>query len=433
MTQHGISSRLLPFSFRLPALILVMLQWHPGLQAQTVFTSADSRVAQPIVNGQTTIDDAQPWMVALVRSGPQDISLKARLTCGGTLIEPLWVVTAAHCVDDAAASDLIAVIGRNNLEDSKGELLRITEIIVNPDWQGSGHTADFALLRLAEPSTSRPLPIADPEMLAGFYNQDLTVFGWGNTFDDRAVECKVVMGDGFRNLAGYVCETLTSTRTNNPPALQNAAITLKTGAQCNQRSTNYFRQLNLPAPQRGDSAYVDPDSNGLCGWNETDASTPCFGDSGGPLVGNVGGKDYLAGVVSRIYLNGCRLEQQIGFYANAALFSDFIARAKFRDPSLGFEGFCPASVQTKVSYSPTTADRKRVTVAWDAVGGANRYTLYFSPVPQSGDFVGQKHFPGNTNEFSLELRSGQRFLVAMQAHTAGCDGALSAPLEIALP
>jgi secreted trypsin-like serine protease len=56
-----------------------------------------------IVNGQPAVDGQFPWQVGvfidadLTPGGPGSI-------CGGSLIEPNWVLTAAHCVVDSGTT-----------------------------------------------------------------------------------------------------------------------------------------------------------------------------------------------------------------------------------------------------------------------------------------------------------------------------------------
>ena len=51
-----------------------------------------------IVNGNNAPERAWPWMVGIYKQiSGVDVSFK----CGGTLISPDWILTAAHCVDSA--------------------------------------------------------------------------------------------------------------------------------------------------------------------------------------------------------------------------------------------------------------------------------------------------------------------------------------------
>lgn len=50
-----------------------------------------------IVGGfQTTIDE-NPWQVSLLRMRFSFWGIRSRHVCGGVIIAPQWVITAAHC------------------------------------------------------------------------------------------------------------------------------------------------------------------------------------------------------------------------------------------------------------------------------------------------------------------------------------------------
>jgi secreted trypsin-like serine protease len=49
-----------------------------------------------IINGYQAVPHSWPWMISLGYNGP---SGSYRHVCGGTLIAPNFILTAAHCVE----------------------------------------------------------------------------------------------------------------------------------------------------------------------------------------------------------------------------------------------------------------------------------------------------------------------------------------------
>ena len=52
----------------------------------------EKKIQSKIVNGHTASVAEYPWTVALLFDGAD------RPDCGGSLIKPTWVLTAAHCL-----------------------------------------------------------------------------------------------------------------------------------------------------------------------------------------------------------------------------------------------------------------------------------------------------------------------------------------------
>jgi hypothetical protein len=61
------------------------------------------------VGGSVVIPNSWPWQVGLLRSG--------FLTCGASLINNQWLLTAAHCGSSPAGID--ASLGDHNIQDGR--------------------------------------------------------------------------------------------------------------------------------------------------------------------------------------------------------------------------------------------------------------------------------------------------------------------------
>jgi secreted trypsin-like serine protease len=242
-----------------------------------------------IVGGSVAKAGKWPFVVALVQADQPD-NFTAQF-CAGTLIDESWVVTAAHCVEDATVDDLEVLVGTQNLRHG-GWRVDLADIRIHPRYDTFTSDFDIAVLRLAEPVKSirpvRMLSEAGERLYARPWSDALTV-GWGDT------------SSGWSSLY--------------PTRLHEVAIDLIPTPRCNARD-----------------AY-DGSITGrmLCAGELDGGRDSCQGDSGGPLmVRGVSGRfDRLAGLVS--WGEGCAAKGRPGVYTRISVTRDWVRSIVRRD------------------------------------------------------------------------------------------------------
>lgn len=142
-----------------------------------------------IVGGHPVPAGADAFMAHVrITLGPQVFG------CGGTVIDPTHVLTAAHCATAGGsealdASSFDVTIGSTVLSEAgPGSEFAVSEVTVHPDYDQFTHAHDAAVLTLAEPVTD---PNIDPIALVAVGSRDARrgtkakVAGWGlRAFND---------------------------------------------------------------------------------------------------------------------------------------------------------------------------------------------------------------------------------------------------------
>jgi hypothetical protein len=144
-----------------------------GITVSTAQADEPSTVQPKIIGGEETTIEENPFVVALTT--PDGFQF-----CGGTIVAPTKVLTAAHCTDGQEPSDIRVVAGRTNLKTDGGTTAGVTGIWIHPDWNSSALTSDSSVLTLDTSLTEEPLELASPS------DEDLYAAGANSTVLTRA-------------------------------------------------------------------------------------------------------------------------------------------------------------------------------------------------------------------------------------------------------
>jgi secreted trypsin-like serine protease len=139
------------------------------------------------VVGGTPVDAVTaPWLAAV--GSPAFFVRASGQFCGGTLIAPDKLVTAAHCVSyfRLTPSLLSATFGRSDLVAKDGVTVGVRQVWVHPGFHETtfrGETVehnDVAVLTLAQKPNRPVLKIATSDV---YRNPTAQILGWGTTSD----------------------------------------------------------------------------------------------------------------------------------------------------------------------------------------------------------------------------------------------------------
>ena len=245
----------------------------------------DKRTQYRIVGGGNAPGGMFPWQVSVQYRGRAGWSHG----CGGSLISPSWVLSAAHCFEgDAGRPENVRVVhGSQSLSDG-GQRRAVAEVIVHEDYPPASPPA----------TTSRSCAWQTPSRLRG---------------------------GGSRSSSSRVCSS-------NGRSVSLGRARWSPGWGSLDGEANYpdrLQAVDVPIVDRDVCASVYSSGSvgqgQVCAGYEQGTRDSCYGDSGGPLVVPGGPTGWTQiGVVS--FGKGCAEPRAYGVYTRVSHYIDWILR-----------------------------------------------------------------------------------------------------------
>ncbi|XP_078456860.1 complement factor B-like [Lampetra fluviatilis] len=274
-----------------------------------------------IFNGKATNITEWPWHVR--------IQIGEHHSCGGTIISPHWIMTAAHCFSmippDGDISRRVSVFIGSHLP-SGGEHRSVKRVLIHDKYNeramqrelpGSEfYDYDIAILELHHHltfgDTKQPVCLPCTKDSAEILKLEGTVWKDWEEFCHKHTAQQILTENGEGIITGFGMVNATAI----PTQLQQATIQLKDNSACLEEFVKFHR------PFSADTLKTFITKNMLCaGGTGADA---CKGDSGGPFIVKRSERWIQIGVVSWGVTPICGGGQRNGLYTNVVQMMQWI-------------------------------------------------------------------------------------------------------------
>ncbi|CAH8642470.1 unnamed protein product [Schistosoma rodhaini] len=303
---------------------------------------SDNQIMEKILGGKAVEPHSWPWAVRLSVKLPRRRSVTF---CGGTLIAPQWILTAAHCVlvenkhipvgkpvmlADHMKSTIYAHLGDHDRYKQEAAQIdhRVTVAILHPNYHRKLQTDgyDIALLRLSEPVKTTPeidfacLPSKNLKLTS---NSKCYAVGWGSNKGG-----KIPTFDNIHSILESLFLPFPSSLFNTPFTFGRRESSIWNIKKLEEEeSSKELHEVELPIVSIDDCRkyYADISSKvHVCAGAKN--KDTCAGDSGGGLYCYFDDTNrwHIVGVTSFGLARGCGLNP--GVYTSTSSHMDWISK-----------------------------------------------------------------------------------------------------------